>query len=77
MITNKSLIDLFEKNDEEHIEEFLIIFDRAKSEDIALRNAVDYYDYLRDEGISVEVEKIVEAAEDFGYDFSNFDNLIS
>jgi hypothetical protein len=42
-----------------------------------LSNAVDYYGYLQDEGISVEIEKIVDAAEDFGYDFTNFENLIS
>jgi len=67
--------DYFDKNNEEYLEQFLIIFDRAKNERMALENAAEYYQFLMEENISVDIDKIIEAAEDFGYDISNLENM--
>lgn len=68
--------NLFEETNEELIEKFEIIFDRAKNETAAKTNAVDYYLCLVEEGKSFDPEQIIEVAENYGYDFSNFIDLV-
>lgn len=66
-----------EHNETEIMDKFAIIFDRAKSEDSAKSNALDYYLCLvEDENIHADVDMIVELAEEFGYDLSNLNELI-
>lgn len=64
--------NLFENYNTTIIEKFEIIFDRANSEKVALDNSVDYYLTLYDNGIIPNIEEIVETAENYGYDFSEF-----
>lgn len=65
-------------NNEKILEKFEIIFDRAKTEKIALTNAVDYYlCLLEDDNTEVSIEEITELAEFYGYDFSEFEELVN
>ena len=75
-MTQTEINNLFEQHDDELIEKFEIIFDRALNEKIAKSNAVDYYLSLQEEGKYVDVDLIIETAESYGYDFENFKQLI-
>jgi hypothetical protein len=69
--------ELFTQTTEQYLERFEIIFDKAKSEKIAKSNAVDYYlTLVEDEGISLETEEIIDLAESYGYDLSDFEELL-
>lgn len=70
--------ELFKENNTEvYMEKFEIIFDRAKNENIAKSNAVDFYlTIAEDEGISLDTEEIINLAESYGYDLSDFEELI-
>lgn len=62
---------------EQYLERFEIIFDRAKTEKAAKSNAVDYYlTLVEDEDITLDVEEVIELAEMYGYDLSDFEQLI-
>lgn len=74
------LIDkLFSKYDVDIIEKFEIIFDRANSEKIAKDRAVDLYFTIKEENqdIEIDIQEIIESAESFGFDFEDFEELIS
>jgi hypothetical protein len=44
---------------------------------MARSNAVDYYlTLVEDEGISLETEEIIDLAESYGYDLSDFEELL-
>lgn len=65
------------ENNEQILEKFEIILDRAKSEKTALSNSVDYYlCLLEDDNTEISVEEVIELAEFYGYDFSNFEELV-
>jgi hypothetical protein len=69
--------ELFTQTTEQYLERFEIIFDKAKSEKMAKSNAVDYYlTLVEDEGISLETEEIIDLAESYGYDLSDFEELL-
>jgi hypothetical protein len=68
--------NLFNQYDGELIENFELIFDRAKSEKIARENAVEYFLTLREEGKEADIEEIIDSAESYGYDLSDFETLI-
>lgn len=62
---------------EQYLERFEIIFDRAKTEKAAKSNAVDYYlTLVEDEGITLDVEEVIELAEMYGYDLSDLEKLL-
>jgi len=66
-----------ENNTEVYMEKIEIILDRAKNESIAKSNVVDFYlTLIEDEDISLEIEEIIDMAESYGYDFSNFEELV-
>lgn len=66
-----------EDNTELYMEKFEIIFDRAKNETMAKSNAVDFYlTLIEDEDISLDIEEITNLAESYGYDLSDFEELI-
>jgi hypothetical protein len=70
---------LFKELDMELIEKFEIIFDRATSESMAKKNALDYYMILLEddpEGEVIDVAEIINVAESYGYDFDDFEDLI-
>lgn len=63
----------------ELIEKFEIIFDRATSESMAKKNALDYYMILLEEHPEeevIDVAEIINVAESYGYDFDDFEDLI-
>ena len=69
--------NIFTKPTEQYLERFEIIFDRAKTEKAAKSNAVDYYlTLVEDEDITLDVEEVIELAEMYGYDLSDFEQLI-
>jgi len=70
--------DLFKENNTElYMEKFEIIFDRAKNENTAKSNAVDFYlTIAEDEGIFLDTEEIINLAESYGYDLYDFQELI-
>lgn len=69
--------ELFSENNESILENFEIILDRAKSEKTALANCIDYYFCLvEDENTEISIEEIVELAESYGYDFSEFEQKV-
>lgn len=70
--------ELFKENNTElYMEKFEIIFDRAKNENTAKSNAVDFYlTIVEDEGLSLDTEEIINLAESYGYDLSDFEELI-
>jgi hypothetical protein len=70
--------ELFKENNTElYMEKFEIIFDRAKNENMAKSNAVDFYlTLIEDEGISLDTEEIINLAESYGYDLSDFEEIV-
>lgn len=68
--------NLFNQYDGELIEKFEIIFDRAKNEKMAKENAVEYFLTLQEEGHEVDIEEIIDTAESYGYDLTDFETLI-
>jgi hypothetical protein len=76
-MTNKTNINnLFEEHNDQLIERFEIIFDRAQDEKTAKFNAVDYYLCLQEEGKDIDIDLIINAAESYGFDFDDFDQLV-
>jgi hypothetical protein len=69
--------NLFEEYDDELIEKFEIIFDRAPDEKTAKNNAVDYYLCLVEEGKHIDIDLIIDSAESYGYNFDNFHKLVN
>lgn len=67
---------LFKNYDETVIEKFEIIFDRAKSEKEAINNAIEYYLILQESETEVDIDEIIDAASNFGYDLENLESLI-
>jgi hypothetical protein len=60
------------------MEKFEIILDRAKNENVALSNVADYYLTLQESyNIDIDIDDIIELAENYGYDFSNFQAYLS
>lgn len=70
------MYNLFNQHDEQIIENFEIIFDRAKNEKTAIANALDYYLSLLDEGQNIDIQEIMEVAENYGWDISSIKNDI-
>jgi hypothetical protein len=70
--------ELFKENNTElYMEKFEIIFDRAKNEHVAKSNAVDFYlTLIEDDGISLDTEEIINLAESYGYDLSDFEEMV-
>jgi len=70
---------LFKELDMELIEKFEIIFDRATSESMAKKNALDYYMMLLEddpEEEMIDVAEIINVAESYGYNFDDFEEMI-
>lgn len=67
---------LFKEHDEEIIENFEIILDRATNEKSAKEKTVNYYKSLIDDDIEVDIEEIISLAESYGYDFEDFEKLL-
>ena len=66
-----------EENTEVYMEKIEIILDRAKNESMAKSNVVDFYlTLIEDEDISLDIEEIIDKAESYGYDFSDFEELV-
>lgn len=66
-----------EENTEMYMDKMEIIFDRAKSEASAKSNAVDFYlTLIEDEGISLDIEEIINLGESYGYDLSDFEQML-
>jgi hypothetical protein len=70
------MINLFTEHDDQLIQNFEIIFDRATSESIAKSNALEYYMSLVEDNKEIEIEEIVDVAESYGYDLSDFETMI-
>ena len=72
------MTELFKENNTElSMEKFEILFDRAMNENMAESNAVDFYlTLLEDEDISLDTEEIINLAESYGYDFSDFKEMV-
>lgn len=70
------MINLFTEHDDQLLEHFEIIFDRATSESMAKHNALEYYMSLVEENKSCDIEEIVDIAESYGYDLSDFEELV-
>ena len=72
---------LFEEYNDQVIENFEIIFDRAVDEKTAKNNAVEYYlcllDVLEeDKHECIEINSIIDLAESYGYNFDDFEKLV-
>jgi len=66
-----------EENTEVYMEKIEIILDRDKNESMAKSNVVDFYlTLIEDEDISLDIEEIIDKAESYGYDFSDFEELV-
>jgi len=66
-----------EDNTEQYMEKFELIFDRAKNESMAKSNAVDFYlTLIEDEDISLDINEIIDLAESYEYDLSDFEELV-
>jgi hypothetical protein len=70
------MINLFTEHDDQLIQNFEIIFDRATSESMAKSNALEYYMSLVEDNKEIEIEEIVDVAESYGYDLSDFETMI-
>jgi hypothetical protein len=70
------MINLFTEHDDQLLEHFEIIFDRATSESTAKTNALEYYMSLVEENKSCDIEEIVDIAESYGYDLSDFEEMV-
>ena len=70
------MINLFTEHDDQLIQNFEIIFDRATSESMAKSNALEYYMSLIEDNKEIEIEEIVDVAESYGYDLSDFETMI-
>jgi hypothetical protein len=70
------MINLFTEHDDQLIQNFEIIFDRATSESMAKTNALEYYMSLVEDNKEIEIEEIVDVAESYGYDLSDFETMI-
>lgn len=65
------------ENDESIMEQFEIILDKAKSEKNAKSNVVDYYLCLvEDLNKEINLQEIIDLAENYGYDFTDIEELI-
>jgi hypothetical protein len=71
-----AMTKLFNEYDNSLIEKFEIIFDRAQNETTAKSRAVDFYLTLVEEGKDVDTQEIIDSAEAYGYDFSDFEELV-
>jgi hypothetical protein len=67
---------LFKEHDEDIIQNFETIFDRAASEKTAKEKTINYYKSLVDDDIEVDIEEIVSLAESYGYNFDDFEELL-
>ena len=68
---------MFSTYDVSIMEKFETIFDTAENEKDAKQRAVTYYLNLTEDGdIDLDVQEIIETAESYGFDFSNFEELI-
>jgi len=76
-MTQNQMNNLFEEFNDELIEKFEIIFDRATDEKTAKSNAVDYYLCLQEEGKHIDMDLIIDSAESYGYDFDDFKKLVN
>jgi hypothetical protein len=66
-----------ETNTETYMERLEIIFDRAKTENMAKSNAVDFYlTLIEDEDIHLDIDEVIDLAESYGYDLSDFEELV-
>lgn len=68
--------NLFEQHDDQLIENFELIFDRATDENSAKKNAIDYYLSLLEEDRYIDMDLVVDLAETYGYDFDDFKKLV-
>jgi hypothetical protein len=69
------MTNLFTEHNEEIIENFEIIFDRATNETSAKEKARSYYMSLVDDDIEVDLEEIISLAESYGFDFDDFESF--
>lgn len=70
------MYNLFNQHDDQLIENFEIIFDRAKNEKTAKSNALDYYFHLMDLGKEVDIQEIIQIAENYGWDLTSLEEDI-
>ena len=67
---------LFKEHDEDIIQNFEFIFDRATSEKTAKEKTIIYYKSLVDDDIEVDIEEIISLAESYGYNFDDLEDLL-
>lgn len=65
------MYNLFNQHDEQIMENFEIIFDRAKNDSFAISNALDYYELLSEQDITVDIDEVIDLAETYGFDISS------
>lgn len=68
---------LFTDHDDSIIENFEVIFDRAASQKSAEKQAAEYYLELLEEGKDIDLDEVINIAESYGFDFSEFEKTIS
>jgi hypothetical protein len=68
--------NLFNEYDDALLEKFEIIFDRATNEKTAKSNALDYYFLLKEQDKYVDLDAVIESAENYGFNFDDFYDLI-
>lgn len=70
------MYNLFNQHDEQLMENFEIIFDRAKNEKMAKSNALDYYFYLMDLNKEIDIQEVIQLAENYGWDLTSLEESI-
>lgn len=67
---------LFTDHDDSIIENFEYIFDSAANETIAEKKSIEYYLELLEEGQDVDIDEVINVAESYGFEFSNFQKVV-
>lgn len=64
---------LYNHLNETDMEKFEIVFDRAKNNNMAMSNGVELALMFIDQGLDIDIEQIIEIAEEYGWDLSDFE----
>jgi hypothetical protein len=67
---------LFTEHDDTILEEFENIFDSSTNEKRAKKEAIEYYLDLREDGLDLDKQDVIDIAESYGIDFSDFDEIL-
>ena len=69
--------NLFNENNTEAMEQFEIIFENAPNEEKAKHRAVNFYIDMIEDGHEIDMDEVVDMADNYDYDFSNFAELVN